>query len=549
MIKKISVLFVMLSIICPLYAQKDMKPDNIIKEYIKKEHKKYGFWDFKNEKWEIQPEYDNITAASFTDKSYDRENHVYYKLWKGNTFDLMKSGYDKKDRYLTRHTIMVKDIEAFTWPEFGNFTGYLKNGKWGWILNAETEICRFCENYVVNPLSQNPPVYLPPSYMIIDSANFKGLYTYSGLEVIKPGPYKSFQLLKGGYLLIEGINGLKGLASVSFGGGSYDSQSGTAINTVSSEVINPMYVSISTKTFQSNDKKEFFNCLKPDNNYDLREGTHLLTEKETAGIMNTETDLMAKQKRNIQELNQWLRDLKFVLENNLISIKNSHGEVLPGSAKSLSITADYSTLKVFTNEKGDSLFATTDMSNQLLFNKKEINLSELVNPAKTYEKGEVTANVVYKLDETIANSGRNYLLELNIPIKSHDGNFNYKYLHVTGNCPLCQNSNYIRGGWVKDTTIRNIKTKVSRDAEIGYKMVIDGNGNVYRKSKTVQLDDFVDKKVTSVNEIEEYKLCPLTTTKKRTEYYPQKKDITYYEHDLVLEWNEGKKLYFLSKLR
>jgi hypothetical protein len=157
-------------------------------------------------------------------------NLMFYKLWKGNTFDLLCVSDDKKDIYKKNFEMWVNDVSEVVFPAFKptpgslyntkdlvNFIYYKKNGKWGWFVNEYY----FGENILHAPVFNNIPVarysyfnsfheYFHDYIVATDSAGITALYTLRNNQLILPGNYKNIVINDQDFIITENENGLKG---------------------------------------------------------------------------------------------------------------------------------------------------------------------------------------------------------------------------------------------------------------------------------------------------------------------------------------------------
>ncbi|MGE3824752.1 MAG: hypothetical protein AB7G44_11035, partial [Bacteroidia bacterium] len=224
-----------------LFSQTDVEPTYLSeKKYLKKQKGKYGLYDKAEKKWITEPVYDKITSVAFSPKLYDYEmgdgsrtvyyNLMFYKLWKGDIFDLLYVSDDKKNIYKKNFELWVTDISEVVFPafkpaagspyiskDFVNFIYYKKNGKWGWFVNEYY----YGENILHAPVFDNIPVarysyfnsfheYFHDYIVATDSAGITALYTLRNNQLILPGNYKNIVINDQGFIITENENGLKG---------------------------------------------------------------------------------------------------------------------------------------------------------------------------------------------------------------------------------------------------------------------------------------------------------------------------------------------------
>lgn len=234
------------------FAQKDIALD-YIKDNLKKEKGKYGVYNKTTKKWDIEAEYDKATGVEF---SNEKVNHLFFKFWIGNKFDL-GIRIDPYKNFGQAYKIIIKDItDVAVLEPFDDYyysLSFKRDGKWGCLLSPYKEVSA---NY------DNPPTKIRNQYneyLIVDSAGLKGLYSYIDRMVIPPGNYEGFEL-GSQFITITGKNGLKGY--------SLYSEKGT---------VEPSYVSLKDTVIRI-DKKEshFIACLLQNGDYEFRQGTKLI---------------------------------------------------------------------------------------------------------------------------------------------------------------------------------------------------------------------------------------------------------------------------------
>lgn len=295
------------------YALTDVKPERI-KKYIKKEKGLYGLWDADNKKWFFEPAYSKITGIAITEKEWDMENRIFFKLWKGETFDLLRvTEKDYKDVF----EIWIRDVSEIRKPDLEfkysekdwfNFIYYQKQGKWGWFADKvevlENGFFRDKENVVIDAKFDSPPIvtsfgksqFYTTAYnnyiLQVDSLANVGLYSLAGYSLVKPGPFSNFKLP-------ESVDYKKEIF-ISFE--SVDGKFGYSLN---GRTVGPLYSAIpqrKTKYYYVA-PYELYECVLPSGEREWRKGADLLS-KEQIKVMDAEEDLQAlaaKEKEKLQK--------------------------------------------------------------------------------------------------------------------------------------------------------------------------------------------------------------------------------------------------------
>jgi hypothetical protein len=298
-----------------LSAQTDVEPKRI-KESIKKEKGKYGIWNKTEKKWEVPAEYLKITGVAFSDKEYEVGNRTFFKLWKENTFDLLRV---TEKNYKNVYDIWLKDITAFQLPDkkfeytsndWYNFIFYKQNEKWGWFVKRVQVLRRnnfqIEENFKYVAKFDSPPVVTSYGngyfYSIsennhilqVSAANLTGLYSLAGFELIPPGPYTGFvvpehlDFSKEIFIITEGGNQLKGYS-------------------LNGAIVPPAYTTIKKTKSDVLANYEYYDCTLPGGEHEFRIGTGIISKESIETLENAERKRLAdaaiayKQKREAEE--------------------------------------------------------------------------------------------------------------------------------------------------------------------------------------------------------------------------------------------------------
>lgn len=327
--KSLSILICFLFFTAHLFSQTDIEPSYLIdKKYLKKEKGKYGLYNKAENKWIIEPLYDKITSISFTPKQYDFEmgdggktvyfNLMFYKLWKGNTFDLLYVSDDKKNIYNKNFELWVNDVTEIIFPAFKpaaaslyntkdlvNFIYYKKNGKWGWFANEFF----IAENILHAPVFDKPPVarlvcendfhdYFNNYVIETDTAGLTALYTLKNNLLVPPGKYKNIIIKASDYIITENENGLKGYNRVA-----------------------PQFKSVERTVFKSYVTITHFLVTMPDNTRRVL--------KEDGKILSDEEVLQeSKINKEIAAFANYLSTTKTIAGSIIFSVKPDHSGVI-----------------------------------------------------------------------------------------------------------------------------------------------------------------------------------------------------------------------------
>lgn len=356
--KKIFLIFCTLMLLSLAgYSQTDTEPKRI-KKYIKKEKGKYGLYDNGEKQWLIPPEYDKITGIAFSEEDYEIENNIFYKLWKGNTFDLLRKT-ENINTFKYEFEIWVRDITAIQRPDikaireekysskdYYNFMFYEKNGKWGWFVKELSYSKNILQDAIftqVPTITNLGQVYEGAynNYVLqVSVENNIGLHTLASYPLVKPGPYKGFKSLetfnfwhniykKDTVVTIVGENNLLGYA----------------LNGVS---VDPAYTSFNRKRSPLLNL-EYFVCTLPNGAEELRNGTVLFTKEELQAMENAEN----KRRLDFDIAYKKEKEAEAKLQPDIENVKDS--------------TIFVKTLNGYTVFKLGNTFGLKDQNNKIIF--------------------------------------------------------------------------------------------------------------------------------------------------------------------------------------
>lgn len=307
---KFILLLTFLNLFQAAQAQMDTEPERI-KKYMKKEDGKIGLWDKTNKKWLVEPEYFKITGVLLSSKNYDVQNKIFFKLWKGNTFDLLRVTVNTSN-YSDEFEIWVKDITDFKTSnlyfdnasaDWYNFVFFRKKGKWGWFVN-KVEVLqngRFSkeENVLVEPGLDTTPLVStyaskqfytisPNNYvLLVNSGKLTGLYSLAGKLLMPPGPYTGFKLP-------ESIDYGKELYVESIGP---DNLIGYALNGVS---VPPQYTAIKKERHYLLNF-DYYDCTLPGGEHEIRRGTELISKVQLQAMEDAHKNKAMQAEADLQE--------------------------------------------------------------------------------------------------------------------------------------------------------------------------------------------------------------------------------------------------------
>jgi hypothetical protein len=325
---KLLLLITLFSFAICLFSQTESEPIRIEK-YIKKEKGKYGLWNKDEKKWIISPNYIKITGIVFKINTYRNVDGVFFKLINNNnTYDLLRVN---SVNFKNEFEIWIKNISEIKLPELKddfssrdwlNFIYYKQEGKWGWFAK-KVSVLRWHnfseETNILYPANfDNPPLltkygnrhFYDISFnnhiLKVDSANLTGLYSLDGTMLVKPGKYSNFELPESIdykeeiYIVLEGENQLKGYS----------------INGV---VVSPAYTSIKKVRSQILFNLDYYDCILPNGEHELRQKTVLfeksyLEKLENDEIKRRDESILAAKKRKEEEAK---KEVEGVIQNSV----------------------------------------------------------------------------------------------------------------------------------------------------------------------------------------------------------------------------------------
>lgn len=293
-------------------AQTDNEPERI-KKYFKKEKGKYGLWDKTQKKWHVTPEYDKITGIALSTKNYDVQNRIFFKLWKGQTFDLVRLTVNTSN-YSDEFEIWVRDVDEIrpsnmyfesSSANWYNFVFFRQGSKWGWFSDKLDVLRngRYAkeENVLFNPRFTTVPIVttycskqfysISPNNYIIQAGDAQntGLYSLAGYEVVEPGPYKGFQMPesidygKDIFITTESKDGLYGYC-------------------LNGKTVPAAYKEIrKERNYVLN--LDYYDCVFPDGAHELRKGTEPIAKSEIQAMedalktQRAEAEMVQKEKQ------------------------------------------------------------------------------------------------------------------------------------------------------------------------------------------------------------------------------------------------------------